>query len=481
MIANSNYKYSVAAIFAVALVMDLLDMTMLNVALPALAARFGASPATVSWVVTGYLLAIAVAIPIGGWACDRFGTKTSFLVALITFTFASGMCSQAWSIETLILFRALQGLGGGLLSTTGMTLVFHAFPQSERSRATTIVSLPALVAPASGPLLGGYLVQEHGWKWIFLVNVPIGAAAVLASVLVMRNEKQDATERLDVAGLVLSSIGLGSVTYALSVAGFLGVTAVPVMASGALGILSLGAFVFVELRTARPLIDLRLFRQRIFTTLNIIQFLIQSSVVGTTFLIPLILQDELRMSPEQSGLTTFPSAIGIVLTVPIAAKIYPRLGPRALLLGGLSAFAASTLPLMMIDSSTSQNVVRLIMLLRGMAFGVIHVPLQTATFATISKSETSRASAVFNGCRQVAASFGVALVATVLTTALAHAHATLGDLATRDAAMVAFRECFAVSTLVAALGIGVAFLVRNEDAASTMRQPAAVEEAAPAA
>src|SRR5580692_10141306 len=126
---SSRYKYAVAAIFAVALVMDLLDMTMLNVAVPALAARFAAPPATVSWVITGYLLAIAVAIPISGWASDRFGTRTSFLVALITFTVASALCSQAWTIESLILFRILQGLGGGLLTSTGMTLVFHSFPQ----------------------------------------------------------------------------------------------------------------------------------------------------------------------------------------------------------------------------------------------------------------------------------------------------------------------------------------------------------------
>ena len=458
----SRYKYCVAAIFAVALVMDLLDMTMLNVALPALSARFSAAPATVSWVVTGYLLAIAVAIPISGWACDRFGTKTSFLFALVTFTVASGLCSQASSIEALVGFRVLQGIGGGLLTTTGMTLVFHAFPQSERARASAIVSLPALVAPASGPVLGGYLVQEYSWHWIFVVNVPIGALAILASALVMKNERQDASEPLDVAGLVLSSLGLASVTYALSVVGFLGLTATPVLASGALGVACLVAFVFVELRTERPLINLRLFGHRLFTTVNVIQFLTQSSAVGTIFLLPLILQFELGLSPEQSGLTTFPAAIGIVLTVPLAGKVYPRVGPRGLLLVGIAAFAASTVPLMAIDANTSQNAVRLMMLLRGMAFGLIHVPVQTATFATISKSDTGRASAVFNAGRQVAASFGVALAATVLTMSLARGHATLGDLATRDAAVLAFRECFEVSTLVAAMALGAALFVRNK-------------------
>ena len=235
--------------------------------------------------------------------------------------------------------------------------------------------------------------------------------------------------------------------------------------------MSLVAFVVLERRQADPLIDLRLFLNRMFSVANATQSIAFMGFSATLFLLPLFLQLERGLSPLQSGLVTFPQAIGVMMMAPVLTRLYPRVGPRRLVVLGLVLASLTTIPLVQMDLDSNLSTIRVVMLLRGMGFGFMLIPLQTAAFATISMNETGRATAVFNATRQVAQSFGVAIGATVLTSRLAHHETALGPAGATGPAIDAFAEAFLATLALGALGVAVAFLIRDREAAPTMRPP----------
>jgi EmrB/QacA subfamily drug resistance transporter len=479
-----EYKWIVGVIFVFGLFMDLLDMTITNVALPTLAKDFNVHTTTVEWVVTAYLLSLAVFIPVSGWAGDRFGTKKTFMFALTVFTCSSFLCGMAWNIESLIAFRALQGVGGGMLTPVGTAMLFRAFPPAERAAAGALLTIPTVVAPASGPVLGGYLVEFQSWHWIFWINLPVGVAGLIVAGLFLREEVQEKPGRFDVPGFVLSAAGLASLLYALAEAGAHGFEDTRVLSFGLGGIALLLAFAAVELRTEEPMIDVRLLGNKLFRATNTVQLFGFGGLMGALFLLPLLLQSEMGLSPFQSGLTTFPQAIGVVLTAQVAGRLYGRIGPRRMLMFGSLGATLSTLCFLAVQLDTSQWWIRAIMFGRGMGFAFMLVPLQTATYATIRPQDTGRASAIYNANRQIAASFGVALLATVLSNRLSYHGSSLGDPATTHAALLAFHEAFLAAAVLAFLGMLLALLVDDREAAGTMRQARVappVEEPVPAA
>ena len=469
-----DYKYIVGAVFVFGLFMDLIDMTIVNVALPTFVGDFDASTTTVEWVVTGYLLSLAVFIPVSGWAGDKFGTKRTFLFALSVFTLGSLLCSLAWNIEALIAFRVLQGVGGGMLTPVGTAMLFRAFPPAERAAAAALLAIPTAVAPATGPVLGGYLVEYQSWEWIFWINIPVGLAGLLVAGLFLREEKQDNPGRLDVPGFVLSAAGLAAVIYALAEAGSRGFDDSRVLASGLPGLALLAVFCVVELRVAEPLIDVRLLADKLFRAANSVQFAGFAGYAGALFLLPLLLQAEMGFSPLESGLITFPQAIGVAMMVLPVNRLYRRVGPRRLVVTGMIGGVLTTLAFVLVDLETSRWWISLIMLARGWSFAFTLVPMQAVAFATISSEATGRASAIFNAGRQVAASFGVALLGTVLTNRLTHHGTTpLGNPFARDGALLAFHDAFLAATFLLVFAVAAAFLISDKAAANTMRERAA--------
>lgn len=468
-----EYKYIVGIVFVFGLFMDLLDITIVNVALPTLAQRFEATTTAIEWVVTGYLVSLAIFIPLSGWAGDRFGTKRVFMFALTVFTMGSLLCGLAWNIESLIAFRVLQGVGGGMLTPVGTTMLFRAFPPAERAKASALLAIPAVVAPASGPVLGGYLVEFHSWRWIFLINIPIGLAGLAVCALFLREDVQEAPGRLDLPGLALSAGGLAFIVYALAEAGGRGFDDGRVLAFGLAGVAMTVALILVEWRTAEPMLDMRLFKDKLFAAANGAQMIAQGGMQGALFLLPIFLQAERGLSPFQTGLTTFPQAIGVVMMVQPAGRLYLRVGPRRMMMFGMAGIAGTTFALLAVDLETSQWWIRLIMLGRGWAFALTLIPMQTATFATIAAEATGRASAIFNSLRQVSASLGVALLATVLTNRMATHGAQVGNPATRDGALLAFHDAFFVAGMLAIAGVFAAMFISDREAAGTMvRAPA---------
>jgi EmrB/QacA subfamily drug resistance transporter len=479
-VRSFQYKHMVAVAFVLALFMDILDTTIVNVALPTLAKEFGVDTAGVEWVVTGYLLSLALWIPASGWIGDRFGTKRTFLFALGVFTMASALCGLAWNMGSLIAFRILQGVGGGMLTPVGTAMLFRAYPPIERPRASSILASVTVLAPAIGPVLGGFLVEYASWRWIFFVNVPIGIAGFVFAAIFLREHKEPAAGGFDLPGFVLAGVGLASILLALSEGPTDGWGAPLVVGSLVVGIGCLIALVLVEHRVAAPLLDLDLLRDRSFRTPNIVSFCSTAALIGVLFLLPQFLQGPRGLSPLQSGLTTFPQAIGVIITARfVGAKLYPVIGPRRLAMYGMAANAAITATLVLVGMETSQWWIRLIMFTRGLTLGLVFIPIQAAAFARVRPEATGRASALFQTQRQTGAAFGVAVLATILierSTALVAGAANALEVA--QAQTEAFHDAIVGAVVLCVVGFLAARFIRDEDAAPTMRARVPVAEPA---
>ena len=474
MLGKVEYKYIVAIVGVFSIFMELLDTTIVNVAVPTLAAEFDVeSAARIQWVITGYLISLAVFIPISGWAGDRFGTKRVFMFALATFTGASLLCALSWSIESLIAFRVLQGVGGGMLSPVAFSMVWRAFPNEERSKAAGIMVVPAAVAPASGPLIGGFLVEYVSWEWIFLVNLPIGITALLISAFYLEEHTEPNPGRFDPWGFVLGGAGLASVVYALANAGDHGFSDPTTVGFGIAGTALLLAFVIVELRVREPMLDVRIFAtNRLFRACNIAWLVTMFGGASMIFLLTLQLQAGRGLSALEAGATTFVMAIGVMFVAQPASRIYRVVGPQRMIGVGLVVCAIVTLALHWVTFDTNLWYIRGLMLLRGLGFGMVLVPLQAATYAQVSPAETGRATALYNATSQVASSLGVAVGAAYLTNRLTHYGAILGAPQTRDASLSAFQDAFLLMGVISLAGAAVALLIRDRDAAETMRSSA---------
>ena len=373
------YKYVVAIVYVTALFLDILDVTIVNVAIPALGREFQSENA--EWIVLAYTLSLAVWIPASGWLGDRFGTKRVLMFAFGAFVGGSLLCACAQSMGQLIAFRAVQGVGGGMLTPVGVAMLFRAFPPIERARASMIIMIPTLIAPALGPILGGLLVTHADWRWIFLINVPIGLAGLWFGMRFLREHREPTAGRFDVPGFVLSGAALGFVVYALSEGPRIGWDTPVVITTGVIGVLCAAALVKVELSTTRPMLDLRLLANRIFRQCNVISLFSTMSFLGVLFVMPLYLQLLRGQDALHSGLTTFPQAFGVLCASQIAGRLYPRIGPRRLMAGGLFGAVIVILGFTRLDLSTSLWMIRSMMFLRGFAMGFAFVPMQAASYA----------------------------------------------------------------------------------------------------
>ncbi len=456
-----GYEYKVGIVFLLGLFMELLDMTVVNVAIPTLQQDFGAALAGMEWVVTGYLLSLAVFIPASGFLADRFGSKRIFMLALAIFSLASLGAGFAWSLESLVAFRVVQGIGGGMLTPVGTAMVFRAFPLHRRAIASAFVAVPAALAPALGPVLGAYLVEYQSWHWIFLLNVPVGALGLVLGWRWLREDHVHTQHSFHARGFVLSSVGFGLLLFGLSQAATHDWMSPEVAGFLVAGALALGALAIVELRASEPMLDLRLFGIRSFASANAVIAVAMASMMGGLFLIPLFLQGPARQSVLESGLVTFVQAFGILAGMPLAAKLHARVGSRPLVLIGLALVLLSSWLFTGITADVDLMDVRVWMVLRGFGMALVFVSGQLALFGDVPHDRTARASSLFNVSRQVAASIGVALSATVLggqmsanLAAVAASTAGSGD---KLAAQVgAFQGAFWVAAAIAGIGLVVA-------------------------
>ncbi|MGZ3629707.1 MAG: MDR family MFS transporter [Ktedonobacteraceae bacterium] len=466
-------KISVSVVFVTAMFMSIMDSTIVNVALPSIARQLNVPSSAIDAVVVAYLVSLAVVMPASGWLGDRYGTKRILLLALALFTISSALCGLARSYEMLILFRVLQGAAGGALTPVGTAMLYRTFPPSQRVQVSRILMFATILAPALGPILGGLLVTKLSWRWVFYVNVPVGIAACLFGLIFLYEHKEESPGRFDLGGFLLAGSGLALLMYALSEGPSLGWSSINIFGSAIIGTILLCLFVVVELRVPEPMIDLGLLNNRLFRVTNLVSFFAYAGFLGVLFIAPLFLQEARGVTALVSGLTTFPEAIGVVLSTQLVARLYPRIGPRRLMAGGLVGVSIMMALLTLMGQDTNLWVMRVLMFLIGAGMAYAFLPLRAAAFATISSTSTGRASAFYSAQTQLGAALGVAILGSVLSII---GTTTLSVTGTVEPNLLAYHAAFLAAAVLTLIAACIALAVSDKDAAVTMRRKSSAIE-----
>jgi EmrB/QacA subfamily drug resistance transporter len=422
----------IAGVVVIGAIMSILDITVVNVALPTLQTVFGTSGhpiaySTVAWSVTGYTLALATVIPMTGWAADRFGTKRIYMTAIALFVGGSVLCAASWSIGALIGFRVLQGLGGGMLMPLGMTIMTRAAGPHRIGRLMAILGVPMLLGPILGPIIGGWLIEHASWHWIFLINLPLGIAAMVYAWVVLEKDAPQPSESFDFLGMALMSPGLALFLY--------GVSSIPGAANGDygytrvwltafVGLALVVAFVFHSFRPDHPLLDLRLFQNRELTVSLITMFLFVAAFFGGLLLVPTYFQQVRGESALTAGLLVAPQGIGAMLTMPIAGTLSDRLPVGRIVPVGLVVIVIGFFGLTQVTADTSYTLLIAELFVLGLGMGGTMMPLFTTALKTLKAHEVARGSTLLNINQQIGSSVGVAVISVILT-----AHLNASDLA----------------------------------------------------
>jgi|HubBroStandDraft_2_1064218.scaffolds.fasta_scaffold21197_2 EmrB/QacA subfamily drug resistance transporter len=467
------YVWKIAGVVILGMIMSILDTTIVNVAVHTLRSDLHSSIAQVQWVITGYLLSLAAVIPVTGWAARRYGAKRVYMTSLVLFTAGSALCAVATSTTSLVLFRVLQGAGGGMIMPIGQLIMAQVAGPKRMGRVMGIVSMPAMLAPILGPVIGGAILEKLHWSWIFLVNVPIGVIALALAWRMLPKTDSGVAGRLDVVGLGLLSGGSTAVVYGLSeLATHASVTAPTVMWPVVAGLALSAIFVWHALRIERPLLDIRLYANRVFGAASLTTFGLGAALFGAMILVPLYYQEVRHESVIVTGLLTGPQGLGMLLVMPLTGRLTERFGGGRVAIVGVTILSLTTVPLAFVGASTSILSLSVVLALRGIGIGFAFVPAMSAAFASLRPDQLSDATPQLNVLQRLGGAIGTAVLAVVLQRASAGAH-TATHLAH------AFDKAYWGSVGIAALSlIPCIVLLRAENPSARMNQAASNAEAA---
>ncbi len=416
---HSAYKWWVTANVMVGTFMAVLDATIVNVGLPKMMAAFGTSVDKIEWVITAYLLVFAVMLPTSGWVADHFGYKRTYFMALFLFTFGSFLCSLSWDENILIVFRIVQGAGAGFLLPVGMAIVTREFPPEKRGIALGFWGIAAAASVSLGPMIGGYLIDTFSWHAIFDVNVPVGLIGMAATVIIQREYRTERARSFDFVGFVSVTVFLTFLLLALSDGNAAwntgGWTSPFILTCFALSVVGFVVFILTELSVKHPLIELDLLKDPNFAVTNAILFIFGLGMFGSTFLLPLYLQESLNYTALQSGMVFFPVGILQAIMSPIAGYFSDRVNPKLPAFVGIVLLAISLYLNYFFTLQSEHAQIMLPLYIRGFSMGLLFIPLSTMALTNIPKHKMAQASGLFNVIRQVGGSFGVAILGTMLT------------------------------------------------------------------
>jgi len=404
----------IAIVIVLGAIMSVLDTTIVNVALDTLSRDLNSPLSDIQWVATGYLLSLAAVIPITGWASTRFGARRLYVVALIIFTAGSALCGLAWSSGSLIAFRVIQGVGGGMIMPVGQMILVRAAGPKNLSRIMSMIGIPIILAPVFGPTVGGLLLEHVSWQSIFLINVPIGVIAVWATMRLLPKDLPGDAGRLDAIGLALVAVGVTAVTYGLAETGTHDIGSANVVAPLIAGLVLVGLFVARALRIPNPLLNVRLYGNRAFAAASMTTFALGGALFGAMVIIPLYFQTVRGEDAVATGLLVGPQGIGAMVAMGMSGRLSDRFGAGRVTVVGVSITAVATIPFMLLTADTSYGITSAAMIFRGLGVGLSMMPAMTAAFSVLKPSEINHASPQLNTLQRVGGSIGVAVLTVVL-------------------------------------------------------------------
>ena len=409
------HVFSIAVVVVLGAIMSVLDTTIVNVALHDLAKDFHSPLDDIQWVATGYMLALAAMIPLTGWASKRFGGRRLYVIALIVFTVGSALCAVAWSSGSLIAFRVLQGIGGGMIMPVGQMILVRAAGPKNMARVMSAIGVPIILAPIFGPTLGGLLLDHAGWEWIFLINVPIGVVAVFAALRLLPKVEREDAGPLDAIGFAMAAAGTVAVTYGLTESGTAGsLAAASVVIPFFLGVALIGGFVIRALKIEHPLLDVRLFADKGFASAALTTFALGGALFGAMILMPLYFQTVRMENAVMAGVMLAPQGIGAGVAMRYSAYATERFGAGATALVGSIITLVATLPFVFLGAGTPFVLIALAMIVRGLGIGLSMMPAMTAAFAGLKPHQINDATPQLTVLQRVGGSMGTAILTVVL-------------------------------------------------------------------
>jgi EmrB/QacA subfamily drug resistance transporter len=403
-------------VLIIGMFMSILDTSIVNVAIPTLQNEFGVTTDDVEWVVTAYTLVLGVVVPASAWLGDRFGLNRLYNLALLGFAAGSALCGLAWDLNSLVVFRIIQAIPGGILPVVSLPMLYRIVPREKLGAAMGLYGLGIVVAPAIGPTLGGYLVEYVDWRLIFYINVPVGILGAVAAALVLPKFPGVPGRRFDVMGFVTIAGGLFALLLALSEGESWGWHSYRVLGLITVSVLSLALFVVIELEVADPLLDVRVFRYWAFTNSLLLISVLMVGLFGVLFYIPLFLQQVQGLGALDAGITLLPQALVMAVLMPIAGRVYDRIGPRWPATIGVTIVAVATYLMHNLTIDTSREQIIWWLMLRAVGLGIAMMPIMTGGISAIPTAQVNAASAFNNVAQRTSAALGLAVLTAIFTT-----------------------------------------------------------------
>ena len=413
-----RHRYLIAFAVVSASVLELVDTSIVNVAIPHMMGNLGATLEEIAWVSTGYIVANVIILPLTSWLSDRFGRRNYYTGSIVLFTLASLLCGNAHTLEELVAARVLQGIGGGALISTAQAILFDVFPLRERGQAMAIFGMGVMVGPTLGPTLGGWITDNYSWPWIFYINLPLGVIAALLTWRYVPEPEHEVTrvDAIDWLGLALLIVGIGTLQVLLERGESEGwFESREIVAETAIAIAAIAGFIWRELRTAHPVVDLRILRNRQLASGVTFGLLLGFALYASVFALPVFLQGSLGYTAWDTGRVILPGAIASAITMAITGRLTGRADARLFIVTGVGLFCWSMWLHFHFTLEIGMHDLLLPMILRGVGLGLIFVPLTQVAVADLRRDQLAQGTGLFNLSRQLGGSFGIAVAATLLT------------------------------------------------------------------